>query len=117
MTEPDEEVHERLGGSGLQDSAVKGAAWTLLHTIVSVPVGFAVNLLLARLLAPDGYGRLAFLTTLIGIASGVLALGLTSAMIQFGAKAHAAGRTEVVKEDACAHPPHRCITGREVVLV
>lgn len=96
MAEPAESDFATLGGAGLQDGAVKGAAWTLIHTITSVPIAFAVNLLLARVLAPEGYGRLAFLTTLIGIASGILALGLTSAMIQFGSKAHAAGRPGVV---------------------
>lgn len=63
----------------------------MIHTVVSVPVAFLVNLLLARVLAPAGYGRLAFLTTLITIVGSVLALGLTSAMIQFGAKAHSRG--------------------------
>ncbi|WP_427383662.1 oligosaccharide flippase family protein [Janibacter sp. G56] len=86
-----------LDGAQLQDRAVRGVAWTMIHTVVSVPIAFAVNLLLARVLEPEGYGRLAFLTTLIGIAGGILALGLSSAMIQFGAKAHASGRTDEVR--------------------
>ncbi|MGE9808307.1 oligosaccharide flippase family protein [Janibacter sp. G1551] len=86
-----------LNGAQLQDRAVRGVAWTMIHTVVSVPIAFAVNLLLARVLEPEGYGRLAFLTTLIGIAGGILALGLSSAMIQFGAKAHASGRTDEVR--------------------
>lgn len=76
----------------LQDRAVRGVAWTMLHTVISVPIAFLVNLLLARVLAPEGYGRLAFLTEVITIAGSVLALGLTPAMIQFGAKAHVSGR-------------------------
>lgn len=92
---------EPTGGSSLdrgqlQDRAVQGAAWTMLHTVISVPTAFLVNLLLARVLEPAGFGRLALLTTVITIAGSVLALGLTPAMIQFGAKAHAAGRTGAV---------------------
>ncbi|UTT65363.1 oligosaccharide flippase family protein [Janibacter sp. CX7] len=98
MTEPTESARTALNSAQLQDRAVKGVAWTMIHTIVSVPVAFAVNLLLARVLAPAGYGRLAFLTTLIGIASSIVALGLSSAMIQFGARAHAAGRTSEVRK-------------------
>lgn len=97
MTEPTESVGTGLNSAQLQDRAVKGVAWTMIHTIVSLPVAFAVNLLLARVLAPAGYGRLAFLTTLISIASSIVALGLSSAMIQFGARAHAAGRTSEVR--------------------
>ncbi len=70
----------------------------MIHTVVSVPVAFLVNLLLARVLEPEGYGRLAFLTEVITIAGGILALGLTSAMIQFGSKAHIAGRTSEVSD-------------------
>lgn len=97
MTEPTSHAEDVLGGAELQDRAVSGAAWTMIHTVVSLPIAFLVNLLLARTLAPDGYGRLAYLTTVIGIAGGILALGLTPAMVQFGAKAHAAGRTAEVR--------------------
>lgn len=87
----------RLSGSGLQDQALRGVAWTVVHTVVSIPLAFVVNLLLARTLGTAHYGRLAYLTTLIGIAGSILALGLSSAMIQFGAKAHAAGRVQEVR--------------------
>lgn len=95
--EPTEPEVTRLNSAQLQDRAVKGVAWTMLHTVTAVPIVFAVNLLLARVLEPSGYGRLAFLSSLIGILTSVLALGLSSAMIQFGAKAHAAGRTAEVR--------------------
>lgn len=85
-----------LDSAALQDRAVRGLTWTMIHTVVAIPIGFAVNLLLARLLAPEGYGRLAFLTELITIAGSVLAIGLTPAIIQFGSKAHAAGRDREV---------------------
>ena len=87
---------DALDRRGLQDRAVRGAVWTMLHTVISLPLGFVVNLVLARVLDTVGYGRLALLTTVITIAGSVVAIGLTPAMVQFGAKAHAAGRTDEV---------------------
>ena len=78
---------------GLQSGAVRGAVWTVIHTFISVPVAFVVNLIIARTLGAPDYGRLAFLTALMEIVSAVMAGGFTAAVIQFGAKAHAAGRT------------------------
>lgn len=105
-TEPEVAV---LNSAQLQDRAVKGVAWTMLHTVTAVPIVFAVNLLLARVLEPAGYGRLAFLSSLIGILGSILALGLSSAMIQFGAKAHAAGRTAEVRQILSASQGFRLI--------
>lgn len=98
MTDQGDQDGARLDRAELQNRAVRGVAWTMIHTVVSVPVAFLVNLLLARVLEPEGYGRLAFLTEVITIAGGILALGLTSAMIQFGSKAHIAGRTSEVSD-------------------
>lgn len=96
MTDPSDAARPSFDSGQLQNAALKGAAWTMIHTVISVPIAFLVNVLLAQVLAPEGYGRLAFLTTLITLAASVLALGLAPAMIQFGAKAHAAGRTAEV---------------------
>lgn len=93
MNESSDPERPALDGGQLQDAALRGAAWTMIHTLVSVPIAFLVNVLLAQVLAPEGYGRLAFLTTLITLTTSVLALGLAPAMIQFGAKLHAIGRT------------------------
>lgn len=98
MTEPPDAADRTSRSGQLQDKAVTGAAWTLLHTVIAIPIAFLVNLLLARALAPEGYGRLAFLTTLITIAGNVIALGLSSAMVQFGAKAHARGDEAQVRQ-------------------
>lgn len=97
MTGPAEHEVPGLRSGQLQDEAVKGVGWTMAHTVLSIPIAFLVNLLLARALAPEGYGRLAFLTTLVSIAGSVIALGLSSAMIQFGAKAHATGDRDEVR--------------------
>ncbi len=77
---------------GLQSGAVRGAIWTVIHTFISLPVAFVVNLLVARTLGAPDYGRLAFLTALMEVVSALMAGGFTAAVIQFGAKAHAAGR-------------------------
>lgn len=99
MSGPDEvDATAALDSGQLQDAAVRGAAWTMLHTVVSIPIGFLVNLLLARILAPEGYGRLALLTTIISIVGSVIAVGMTPAMVQFGSKAHALGHTDEVRQ-------------------
>ena len=81
----------------LQDRAIHGALWTLTNTFLGVGVGFLVNILLARVLGVIDYGRLAYLTTVIGIAGSVAGVGIGTGMIQFGSKAHAAGRTQEVQ--------------------
>ena len=70
---------------------MRGALWTGIHTAISLPLAFAVNILLARVLGVADYGRLAYLTTVITIAGVIAGLGVTTALIQFGAKAHAKG--------------------------
>jgi O-antigen/teichoic acid export membrane protein len=90
--EPDQEAEERLDKGELQDRAVRGVAWTIFHTVVSLPIAFLVNLVVARVLGVVEYGRLAFLTVVMEVAAGIVMLGVTPALIQFGAKAHAAGR-------------------------
>ncbi|GAB2776952.1 hypothetical protein GCM10027039_42750 [Terrabacter koreensis] len=85
-----------LSRGGLQASAVRGAVWTIVHTFVAIPVAFLVNLLMARVLGAADYGRLAFLTALMEVVARILTAGFGSAVVQFGAKAHAAGRTDAV---------------------
>ena len=85
-----------MSREGLQESAVRGAVWTVIHTFIAIPVAFLVNLLLARVLGAADYGRLAFLTALMEVVSRMLTAGFGSGVIQFGAKAHAAGRTDAV---------------------
>lgn len=80
----------------LQDRAVRGALWTGIHTMVSLPIAFGVNIILARTLGPEGYGRLAYLTTVVTIATVVASLGVSTALVQFGSKEHAMGRTSRV---------------------
>lgn len=81
----------------LQRRALTGAVWTLTHTITSIPVAFAVNVLVARVLGAEGFGRLAYLTALMGIATVIVSAGVEVGLIQFGAKAHARGDTAEVR--------------------
>ena len=85
-----------LNRGALQERAVRGVTWTMIHTAVAIPVAFLVNLLIARVLGVEDYGRLAFLTALMEFVSGLLASGFGAAVMQFGSKAHAAGRTQEV---------------------
>ncbi|WP_068396965.1 lipopolysaccharide biosynthesis protein [Kribbia dieselivorans] len=85
-----------LSRGELQDRAIHGASWTLVNVIFGVGVGFLVNILLARVLGVVDYGRLAYLTMIIGLAGSIAGMGVGSGTLQFGAKAHSAGRrTEV----------------------
>ena len=85
-----------MSRGGLQASAVRGAVWTVMHTFIAIPVAFLVNLLMARVLGAADYGRLAFLTALMEVVARIMTAGFTSGVVQFGAKAHAAGRTDAV---------------------
>lgn len=82
----------------LQRRAVAGASWTLLHTLVSLPLAFVVNIFLARILGVVDYGRLALLTAVMVIAATIVSSGVGAALTQFGAKAHAAGRRREVQD-------------------
>ncbi|MBK6955909.1 MAG: lipopolysaccharide biosynthesis protein [Actinomycetales bacterium] len=80
----------------LQRRAVRGALWTFIHLGVSLPLGFVVNLVVARHLGVVDFGRLATLTLAVDITVAIAGVGMGSALVQFGAKAHSAGRrTEV----------------------
>ena len=77
---------------------MRGASWTLIHIIVSLPVAFGANLVVARILGVEGYGRLAFLMTFMTVAGGIVSLGVGIGLLQFGSRAHAGGRTEDVRD-------------------
>lgn len=82
----------------LQHSAIRGAYWTVVSTIIGIPLAFVVNILIARILGPIDYGRLAYLSTVMTTAGGILALGIGTGVTQFGAKAHALGNQQQVKD-------------------
>lgn len=99
----------------LQGKAIRGAMWTGLHTVISLPVAVGVNLVIARVLGVVDYGRLAYLTLLITTIGSIAALGVDTATLQFGAKAHAAGRHGEVRELLSASSGWRLLVGAPVV--
>lgn len=86
-----------LSRAELQRRAVSGALWTLLHTVVSLPLAFLVNVVVARVLGVVDYGRLAYLTTVMALAGAILSAGVGTGLLQFGAKAHASGNADEVR--------------------
>jgi O-antigen/teichoic acid export membrane protein len=92
MDEPSLAEDTALRAGEIQRRAISGALWTSAHTIVTVPLAFLANALVARSLGVDTYGRLAFLTATIGLAIVVADFGVSAATIQNGSGAEAAGR-------------------------
>ena len=62
---------------------IRGSLWTLVAALTTIPVSFAVNLVVARVLAPSAYGRLATYAALIGMATAILNLGISQATVQW----------------------------------
>ncbi|MGH9104199.1 MAG: lipopolysaccharide biosynthesis protein, partial [Acidimicrobiales bacterium] len=75
----------------LQRRAMSGSFWTGVHTIVSVPLAFVANILVARVLGPASFGSLTVLSMLMGVAVIVTNAGVSDGVIQWGAAADAAG--------------------------
>ena len=65
---------------------VRGSLWTLVAGLTSIPVAFAVNLVVARALGPGGYGRLATYAALVGVVTTILNLGISQSTVQWMAE-------------------------------
>jgi O-antigen/teichoic acid export membrane protein len=89
-----DERTEKLSRSELQRRAVQGVGWTVIHTVVSIPIAFVVNLVVARLLGVVDYGRLAYLSVVMDVAGTILSLGVGTALVQFGSRLTAQGRRD-----------------------
>lgn len=114
MTPPWSGRHDR---ASLQARAIRGAAWTGIHTAISLPLAFGVNLLLARVLGVIDYGRLTYLTAVIEVAGSIAALGVGTAVLQFGAKAHSAGRRDDVRSLLRAGSGWRLLVSAPLVTI
>lgn len=66
----------------LSDRVIKGASWSLAARISSQFAQLAFLVVLARLLSPEDYGRMAMLAVFTGFAQGIADGGLGSALIQ-----------------------------------
>jgi O-antigen/teichoic acid export membrane protein len=75
----------------LQERAVRGSWWTLLNVVVSLPLGFVANLVVARALGVVDFGQLAVLALVIGIVAAVTDLGVGDTTVQFASQAEARG--------------------------
>jgi len=67
---------------GLRQKVVSGAIWTLLEKVSCQGVGFAVTLVLARLLTPDDYGTVALMAIFFAVANVLVDGGFGMALIQ-----------------------------------
>lgn len=97
---PDEPLSEALARSPaeLQGRAIAGSWWTLSHVLVSVPIAFLANVVIARSLGPDPYGILASLTVTLGLLASVTNAGVSAGVVRFGAAAWARGNLAQVDE-------------------
>ncbi len=68
--------------SGLKQKVVKGTLWVLLEKLSTQGVGFAVTLVLARLLTPGDYGTVALLSIFIVIANVLVDSGFGQSLVQ-----------------------------------
>ena len=81
----------------IKDRAAHGAFWTIIHVVVTVPLAFVGNAVVARVLGTEDYGRLAFLTLLVLVLTMLTDAGTTDATIQWGAASYAKGETQRVR--------------------
>jgi O-antigen/teichoic acid export membrane protein len=80
----------------LQRTASRGSLWTMAHTLLAIPLAFAANAVVARMLGPSDYGTLAILALGMGLVVQASNLGVSDAVQQWGAAAHArSDRAEV----------------------
>jgi O-antigen/teichoic acid export membrane protein len=86
-----EDDSTRLSPRELQRRAVGGSTWTALVTGVSLPIAFVTNAIVARRIGVTGYGDLAFLTAILSLGFAVANFGFSTALIQRGSRAEAAG--------------------------
>src|SRR4051812_36496816 len=67
-----------LGRAEIQRRALRGTAWTGAQALISVPVAFASNLIIARALHVHGYGVLAFALATFTVATAASNLGVSA---------------------------------------
>ena len=95
MTEGVEQAEP--GRRRVSEGLISGTAWTVLHVLVSVPIAFLVNVVVARRLGVVDYGQLAVLTMVLSLATAAASMGVGAALVQFVTKASEAGRRAEVE--------------------
>jgi O-antigen/teichoic acid export membrane protein len=86
-----------LTAGELQHRAARGAMWTSLATLVTVPIAFLSNLVVTRRLGPANYGELALLALVLAWATAISHAGVGNSVIRWGAVAAAKGNDAGVK--------------------
>lgn len=66
----------------LKNKAVRGVGWSFADSILGQGVTFIVGLVLARLLTPEDYGLLAYLTIIISLSNSIVDSGFSNALIR-----------------------------------
>jgi O-antigen/teichoic acid export membrane protein len=80
-----------LGSVDHQRSAARGAVWTLIYVLSSIPLGILANIVVSRSLGPTGFGRVAVFVIVLGVASELSNLGYSASAIRWGSAAWARG--------------------------
>src|SRR3954463_11783961 len=89
---------EPLPATELQRRAISGSAWTVIVTLIPLPVAFVSNAIVARSLGVEDYGHLAFLTAALSLGLVFANFGFSTAVIQNGSGAEANGRRAEVDD-------------------
>lgn len=82
----------------LQSRALRGATWSSVSSVVSLPVAIAVSVVLARSLGPEQFARFAYLTFLVPLLFTLTDLGFSSATTRLASQSFAAGDLAATRE-------------------
>lgn len=66
----------------LKNKTVKGVTWSFLDSLLGQGIMFLVGLVLARLLTPEDYGLLAYITILVAVSTSLVDSGFSNALIR-----------------------------------
>lgn len=99
-----------LSRGEIQQRASKGALWTGLHAVVSLPLNVVGTVVIARVLDVAGYGQLAYLTVIFAVLGQVTDFGYTSSAMQWGSRARAMG------DEQALHRHLSQVTGFHLVI-
>ena len=65
-----------------KSKVISGLSWKFAERIVTQVIAFLVQIVLARILLPEHYGRIAIVTVFIAIANVFVTAGLSTALVQ-----------------------------------
>jgi O-antigen/teichoic acid export membrane protein len=88
MTDPDAAPLTR---GDIQHRASRGALWTGLQAVVSLPLNIVATAIAARVLHAGGYGELAYLLVVFAVVLQLTDFGYTASAVQWGSEARVRG--------------------------